>query len=639
VKFILCLLLTAVACHAAPQDPATAALDFFEKIRLGKLNLTPGGDTALSAHTTEPKRAAIGKRLERIRSEIGSDSLEIGPVKIDANIAAAIVRKIGAFDPNEMQVFSVALVKRGDSWLPAPVLASFENADAGGTLALQNRLVALENWMLREQVSDLEQLRNQVRERLRQKIQLSLPLAELKAFTAEQAAQRFLVACEKHDLPSLLGMIGGLAEEPTADWPQRLKAAEDALKPNAPLRRYWVLLTAPGVARAVVNSENSATSGSFSIACLDPAGPEETGSDAKVVALNFALMKGRDGLWQVSPDDAFFDEETSIEETENNDEETQNDLVDAFAEAWAEAHPAQPQASAIDAQQAFTRATRAHDFSSLLSLANLSDEASGAKKPCLVAAELWHTLHAPASACEPLLLELHQNDEAAVCLYQFFVPRNPDRTEIRSFYFTNNEGRWLWKPSPTEDQIADFREVLAADTKQWTDTWQRDLLAGSVEIDEIGGNPLAEPAAAQKLVDDWFQALQAGEIKAALALTAHLPDPKGNHPILRNLGHEIAAIRKADFTLTPAAVLQGKVCTAVGMKLNRSGKLSHPLYPVIQTIKGPRILLEIDLFAAPSRSFLNKTSLARLKEAGFAAATEDLEALVNQFQKSLEPSN
>ncbi|HSP41869.1 MAG TPA: hypothetical protein VLO11_03260, partial [Luteolibacter sp.] len=57
-------------------------------------------------------------------------------------------------------------------------------------------------------------------------------------------------------------------------------------------------------------------------------------------------------------------------------------------------------------------------------------------------------------------------------------------------------------------------------------------------------------------------------------------------------------------------------------------------YPVIRTAEGPRILIEIDLFAATKRSrdFLNKTALARL-EGQPPQAVADLRELLREHEK------
>ena len=149
VRIFFIFLAVALSANAAPNDPGGAAIDFLEKVRVRNLNLEPGGDTAISAQTAREKKQLIARRLERIALELGSDPLEVGAVKLDEDYAAVLVRKTGGFDPSRLQVFAVALVKRGAEWEAAPVPASFENAGAGSAIQLRKRLEALEDWMLR----------------------------------------------------------------------------------------------------------------------------------------------------------------------------------------------------------------------------------------------------------------------------------------------------------------------------------------------------------------------------------------------------------------------------------------------------------------------------------------------------------
>src|SRR5688572_14656666 len=104
VKFLAALLAVSLSSHAASTDPGAAALDFLEKVRLRKLNLEPGGDTALSAQTAAGKKKEIARRLERMAKDLGSDPLELGEIKQDENYAAVLVRKTGGFDPNRLQI-------------------------------------------------------------------------------------------------------------------------------------------------------------------------------------------------------------------------------------------------------------------------------------------------------------------------------------------------------------------------------------------------------------------------------------------------------------------------------------------------------------------------------------------------------
>ncbi|MCX6867465.1 MAG: hypothetical protein NTV46_14845 [Verrucomicrobia bacterium] len=183
MKALVVWIVMVVASFAGHGEPGAAAVRFLEKVRAKTLDLEPGGDTALAPQTSAQKRREIARRLERVGRDLGRDPLEVGAVNLDDDLAAVLVRKTGGFDSSQWQVVPVALVRRGEEWLAAPVPASFENSGTGYSAIVRKRLATLEDWMLREQVLDLEKLREQSAERMRRKIAESLPLATLRGFT------------------------------------------------------------------------------------------------------------------------------------------------------------------------------------------------------------------------------------------------------------------------------------------------------------------------------------------------------------------------------------------------------------------------------------------------------------------------
>ena len=158
---ILCLLIAASSCSlfAAESNPGKAAIAYLEQVRDGKLNLDPGKATAISPHILEKKRLSIASRLKRLENDLGKGKLELGREKVEGDLAAVLIWKADGFDPSQMQVIPVGMVKRDGRWLATPVPASFENCGISYVADTRKRIEALESWMLRGQVEDLFQLR------------------------------------------------------------------------------------------------------------------------------------------------------------------------------------------------------------------------------------------------------------------------------------------------------------------------------------------------------------------------------------------------------------------------------------------------------------------------------------------------
>jgi hypothetical protein len=637
VKVILVLLVTALAAHAAPSDPGTAAIDFLEKVRLRKLNLEPGGDTALSAQTAESKKRKIAKSIERMARDLGTDPLEVGAVKLDEDFAAVLVRKVGGFDPNRLQVFPVALVKRGTKWTAAPVPASFENSGAGYALALRKRLELLENWMLREQVVDLEQLREESAGRMREKIEATLLAKDVRQMDASECARRFLTACEQADLPSMLGFLGGLATNLPEDWAMRLKAAERAVAAGATVPRPWRLLTSPDVARAVVGREIDETSAFISVGCLDPAGPGTASTPPRIDLIHFELAKSDDGLWQVNLPPPFLQTTKDADHEDEAEGDFDTELLNVFPAAWIKVHPLKAQPSAEQAHRIFLESLGSGRFPSLLSISKIDVESEeGARRACIRAAEIGWAVQDPSAVRHAMPLAFKSATTAAVGIFQFFSARDPDRFEPRALYFEKSKDGWLWSPDPTAETEEPFAVWVASETRKWQSHWQQQLLQDCPPLKEIGTLTAPAKEDAQLVVDKWLDAVRRGDLKTALGLVTRLSDPKSGSTLLQNLGYEITGSRKSTEKPLVTGIYQGATWTAVGMKIDLGGKTNYPLYPVLQTPQGPRILVEIDLFASGNRGreFLNRTAFDRLRVS--TPTVGELQKLYAEHQTHIE---
>jgi len=636
VKVLLVLLVTAIGAQATPSDPGTVALDFLEKVRLRKLNLEPGGDTALSPQTADSKKRKIAKSLERMARDLGNDPLEVGAVKLDDGFAAVLVRKVGGFDPNRLQVFPVALVKRGAEWTAAPMPASFENSGTGYAIELRKRLEQLENWMLREQVVDLEQLREASAGRMRKKIEASLLAKDLRKMDSAECVKRFLAACEKRELPSILGFLGGLANDFPEDWAMRLKSAERAVSAGAAAPHPWRLLTSPEVARVIVSQEADETTAFISIGCLDPAGSGSEPAPPRIELVHIELAKPDDGLWRINLPPPFF--QTNPEPDDDEPEgDFDSELLNAFPAAWIKAHPLNPQPSAEMAHQVLIEALGSGRFQSLLAISKIDSESGEvARKTCLKAAEIASTILDSASLRHAMPLAFTATDREAVGLFQFFSARDPDRFGPRALYFEKSKNGWLWSPIPSSSTVQNLEPWVAAETRKWPNHWQQILLRDSPPLNEIDSLTAPSKDDAKLLMEKWLETTRQVDVKVALSLVTRLNDPKSAATLLQNLGYEITGSRRSAEKPTVTGIYQGKTWAAVGVKVEQGGKTTYPLYPILQTPQGPRILIEIDLFASGNRGreFLNRAALERLGKSTTTAG--ELQKLHLEHQAHIE---
>lgn len=641
VRVISAILAMAMSGWAAPGDPGATAVQFLEKVRTKKVNLEPGADTALSPQTSAKKRDEIARRLERLARDLGNDPLEVGAVKLDGELAAVLVRKIGGFDPSRLQVFPVALVKRGAGWAVAPVPASFENSGVGYAAALRQRLESLEEWMLRQRVFDLEALREESAARMRKNVEENLPAATLRGFTSRQACDRFLAACENRKLPEVLGLLGGLSANLPDDWQLRLKAADAALAAGSEVNRPWRLLIAPEVLRVPVyhDEDLEGTSAILSVACLDPVGRPPHFGNAKVELVHLAISRTADGFWRVDPPSHFLTGATAVDEDSDNDD-LDADLLDLFPAKLAMQYPVAPEKTAAEARDALIKAFGELHPASWVRLIRMQGEPSDRRAVCARAAQLWWESRDPTLVRPVIPLAFHESEDRAVAACQFFDFANPERLNLKFLLFEKTPMGWLWDPVPSDEIRAGLRDWTDRQNLELQDRWQDMLLADCPVVPQIPVAAAPSEEAARKVVESWLKATRADDLSAALRLTARLDGAESKASLLRNLGFEFVGARLNQKDSPIVGIHRGEIFTAAGARFELDGKTSFPCYPVVETASGPRILLEVDLLASGSRSreFLNGEALKRLRISSPQAAAE-LKKLFTAHQADVNQKN
>lgn len=629
VKFVSTLFALAGIAAAGPGDPGNSAVGFLEKVRSGNVSLEPGADTAISAQVTERKRDEIKRRLQRIARDIGVSPLEIGPVKVDDNLAAVLVRKIGGFDPSRLQVFPVGLVRSGDSWQPTPVPASFENTGISYAAGIRPRLDALETWMQREQVVDLENLREDAEARLRRSIRKHLAEEEVRGFSSEQAATRFLSACSRRSLPEILGMLGGLCTPLPTNWPERLRLAEVAVSNAAECPRPWRLLTSASVLRMPVfhDQEPDEASAIHSVACLDPAGASPRSTTGKIEIIHVPVSRNRDGLWQVNPPQEFF---ASAEESQTQGAPADASLLDLFPSKFAGLYPPSPAGTATEARAALIAALRNRKSMDWARLMHLQGEPARRRDACARAARIWWDAACPSapSLAEPL--DFLEKEQVAAVAIQFFDARNPDKSDLRILHLEKTGMGWLWNPLPSDEILAVTQPWVDENTPRWQKSWRDQLLQACPETRTQDTAP-PTPDDAVRVVEAFLKSAVATNVSDALRQTARLVLPDSGISLLRNLGHEMAGYRTSSQAANVVGTHSAGSITAVATRRITDGKTIDTLYPVAATASGPRILLEIDLIASRGRDFLNRTALDRLRKTD-ATAADRLAAILAETQ-------
>jgi hypothetical protein len=635
VKINLVLIFGLLFAPVWAGDPGTAALDFLGKVRDGNWNLAPGADTALQEHTTERKIEVIHRGLERLEEALRGGNLELGDVKEDEGFAAVMIRKTGGFESADMQIFPVALVKRGDDWLPAPVPASFENAVAGYTVQIKGRLAALEDWMMRKRVTDLERLVAESTERTRKQIRDSIVGEDLEGSDLGKIADRFLEACAARDRAAILGFLGGLADPLPSDWGLRLKASKAAVREDGPKDGAWRLLVSPDVVRVRVLEEGGKKSGMVSIACLDPATAGDSGTLGAILLVHLDFSRDGEGRWRIDlPEALLYDDRDKL----GDDDDLDVDLLDKFPKRLRRAEPAVFGKTAADAEASVLEGLKSGGLRQLLRRVDFGSRGKEGRIACSAAADTWVSLNEVGAFRVPVGLGFREEGSLAAAAYQWFSVNDPDRFELRTLFFAKQEGGWIWSPGVVSEggkkDHAALSDWVKGKETEWRISWRAALMQPGVKLDRIDFGKLPTDDEVKALIGDWLAALASRDLGAALSNSAWLTGDDGiPMKAIRNISYELSNTKSGEFAFSEIHRSDSWVAASIRYK---SGVMFHDIFiPVVMTPAGARLLPEVDLLADDTRvrNFLNEASFGRLGKSVGEEKTAELRKLFETFRK------
>ncbi|MDX1679526.1 MAG: hypothetical protein R3242_02235 [Akkermansiaceae bacterium] len=620
----LCLLLITATCgwSVANESPGDAAISFLDQVREGAIKLEHGEGTAISEHILDHKRRSIARRLERLGDQLGSGDLVVGRERVEGDLAAVLVWKSNGFDPSQMQVIAIALIKREGEWLPAPVPASFENCEIGYLPKVRKRVNELESWMITGQVNDLAQLREESIARMRKGIEQHLKRESLAAMDQREILRLFLDACERRNAHQIMGLVGGHSGDLPDNWAIRsncIEAATSNLQSPGP----WRLLMSPNVLRVMVDLDDEGGPLHASVACLDPMGSDKSGVSIQLVHLQ--LVKDSDGLWQVEVPDYFWQDQGKP--MAKADERLDRDLLDRFAREVRKQCPAEVGDSADQARKLLISALQQRDFTKVLKIAHIPDKVGQGREAIVNAAKRWGSLHdmvdgdSPSSAYTLIDLAMEVDGQEAAILVHPFSARKPDGYDPDILYLTKTDEGWLWNTNPGDEQLDKFEKWRETTSLAMRKNWRQELLKDCPVVSDLDQKPPTDEEA-KAVVERWLKAIESGDVLMALEQCAVLDEDDSPKVLLRNLGYEmIDALRKEGKGSVEHVMSKGP-WQGVGTTPRNPDNRSFVFYPVVNTPKGARILLEIDLIASSGRGreFLNRTSLTRAAKLGEEAA-------------------
>ncbi|WP_193213747.1 hypothetical protein [Luteolibacter marinus] len=627
------------AAAQAAGSPGEAALTFLRGLS-GENGVFAVGDTAISPEIPADRRADIASRLSRLGRHIRPDDLRVLEEKQDGDLAAVLISQVTDFDSDSVQVHAVGMVKSDNKWLPAPLPSSFNSTGLSFRPGFLERMKGLESWMLNARSQQLVRLKNDIFSLLSDEMKKAKSPDELHEATPEKLALEFLAALKARDLPATLALAGGLESPRPSDWDETFQAVSRLFRSKRIRHPGWRLLAAPEALRAIVLTEQQGDDGYVSIVAIDPAADFDHRPQAKAIHLPFARSKA--GLWRVVLPVELLAPATTGSDRDDEDEIDPIDanLISSFPEKLAETLGSERKSTPQAAAESMISALRAPTLEPLGRSLDLSG-AADALETLSRAARLWQTFHYPDEIVSPLLLEVHEFGVDACAIIQEFSARNPEKPSLQALFFKKDDKGWRANRGFSGasalafvDDSAGAGKWLGTALKEHGDDFSSGVLTrvGGVPADSA---PTEEEA--RKVVEDWRQAVADRDGARMLALSACFDDHSGSKRALRNTGYELLAGQPGEVLGVHRSGRWAAVSMRVPPEEGDDSADSFPLYLVVTTEKGPRVLPELDLFdpLTRSREFLNRRVWDRIDDRLPNGARTELEAI---FEKHREVS-
>ncbi|NNC87251.1 MAG: hypothetical protein HKN82_02185 [Akkermansiaceae bacterium] len=638
---------------AGEKGPAPAALQFFAalKEKSGSMEEVLAA-SALSPFCGEKKRDQIAERLRRLGGKFRREGTTffVAGERVDGDYAGVLVAAETAGNPLEIDVYALALRRDRGRWKAAPVIGGFENSFVGFDAAIEKRLAALEGWLSAERILRLQQLQTKAEERLRERMNKAVPRELLEKGKPGEVMEAFVKACAARDLAAVLVFLGD-ADVDDAEAQAGLRGVVSRGLQQSGRRGPWRLLTSPSVVRVVAGEERAGNEADVGMMFYDPV-------DASPVKLvRFPLHRSA-GQWRVDLPDVFrraADGKLVLRDVpwldlDDDDEKIRKN----FGRYFEKSRKPRREASVEEAGVAIEGLLRDGSLEGLFRFLFRHDDLEATERRIAYAevAGLWSMFRDEGKGTsEAILLDTLTEGGAGLLVFSVVSSSRLDRVQLTPVLLLKDKGGWGIAPGVTsrgnfkllpgklrEDEAAVFADYTGR-RRDFEKEAASHFLKRFARAAPAGGAK-ASDAEVRDLVTRFRGMLRDGKVLEASDHCALLDRGDGAWEALTTLSYEYRGARHRGAPDEILGVQLDGPWAALSLRVDSGpgGEPDYPMYLVLVTGTGPRIVLDAGLRLATNkgREVLNGAILKRIE----ANLGDDEAGLVRRmFRKHVEKSN
>ena len=603
-------------CASEPGDAALAFLNALRDDERSPAELLE--ESEISPHTGEIRRAAISQRLGRLGRYLRDNhyELKIAEEKRDGDLAAVVLAAVSRHDPLEVDVMTMGLrERRGEGWGVAPVPGSFDNVDFGYDEGLERRAGVLEFWMGAERLARLRILEDEVLAVLRKRMSEAEPRISRATANPVRLVEAFVKACREKDLAAAMVLMGQFEGELTEE-DRRLQRVMSLGLQGLDRRGYWHVLTRRDVVRVAVQEE----------------GGDDL--DAEVTLLTFDPRRGRPvslvrfvllyvgKRWTIElPNGLRLSDEDRVTFQRallrDQDYEEDNAMRNRFEEEFEKRHQPLRAGTLKEAGEQVGKILRGGSLEDLFRFVYRSEDLSESERRTAYRnlGAFWNEFHQnDTAASDGRLLEVFQHEDTGVLVFQLISTAQIERLNLTPLLLIRDDTGWAISPGVTTN--GNFEKMEEAKQERQTEVHRRfeeqkeelvrrataDLQNRFVKAGPPEG-AIVEREEAEQLVRKFRSLLREGKLLESFACGALLDPEKGVWDALKSMSYEYRGTKQATAADREVHVQAGRSWAAVSLRVDsgQGGAPDYPMYLVVATREGPRIVVDIGLRLATNK--------------------------------------
>ena len=628
------------------------AMTYIKRLSKGELDLTK--HTALSRHCGP-------ERLKELRAYVNfqrknyfreNDLLIIETQKTHANFAGILIRVENPATPLSARVHAVALIKKENTWLPAPLPGLFSNTAYGYDDQAEQSVRSLEQWMAGEKILRESQHRNKAIPGIKARLATIEKEAGLAGMSPEQVVTFFLDQCRNNDLLGIITSMGGASDALVQPMETTLKNISAGLIQKKSDSEWYLLTRHDIVARILQFNEKS---GEIAVGFYNPM--ESDQDDAyRILLFPTHSSEGKifirlPELLNISLQSKEIQKKMGLDnlrwKQRKNHKKLREKIPSAIFKSVATVNYPTPE----KVLNHLLDSLKKDDFSHCLRLLSRQGDflGKGENQKTILSdfGDLWRNLQGFKSTSGQAHHIIEEKNLALAPLSYVKTNRVNEFHTVKIWMLKSADGWHLISQGTLDTSLSDtlkptadkMEKILAPLEKKHRDEYARNFLSNVVTITP----PLNVNAPTEKDARSMFESfrnhLRKRNTQAALSSCAIL---KGTSyaQVIKTLNYALRGA--ADHTDRDHILDTTQKGHWLGISVRTESKLSgtndYPLYLVANTSRGARIMIDIDLRHASNkgRKFLNTRNWNHLEQ---ILAKDSVDALKAIFEQHIKLSN